>query len=84
MAAYARVLPESWIEIDVTHPIFHTFSTEDIDYHIRCPGYGAVYKALFEHYDPTRPHDRPCESQHDSLILGVVDRVSRYRSTNEA
>jgi Domain of unknown function (DUF4159) len=54
-AQMRRVLPErQWIEIDVTHPIFHTFfDLKKIDYdHPMFPGMVPTYKALFEHDDP--------------------------------
>ena len=50
-----RVLPEHhWIEIDITHPIFHTFfDLKKIDYpHPMYPGMVPDYKALFEGNDP--------------------------------
>ena len=50
-----RVLPENrWIEIDVTHPVFHTFfDLKKIDYpHPMFPGMVPDYQALFENNDP--------------------------------
>jgi hypothetical protein len=54
-AQMRRVLPEyHWIEIDITHPIFHTFfDLKKIDYpHPMYPGMIPDYKALFEGNDP--------------------------------
>lgn len=54
-AQMRRVLPEyQWIEIDVTHPVFHTFfDLKKIDYHHPMyPGMVPEYKALFEGNDP--------------------------------
>ena len=54
-AQMRRVLPEyQWIEIDVTHPVFHTFfDLKKIDYHHPMfPGMVPEYKALFERNDP--------------------------------
>jgi hypothetical protein len=54
-AQMRRVLPENqWIEIDITHPIFHTFfDLKKIDYHHPMyPGMVPEYKALFENNDP--------------------------------
>jgi hypothetical protein len=54
-AQMQRVLPENhWIEIDVTHPVFHTFfDLKKIDYHHPMyPGMVPVYKALFEGDNP--------------------------------
>ena len=50
-----RVVPENhWIEIDIAHPIFHTFfDLKKIDYHHPMyPGMVPEYKALFEGNDP--------------------------------
>jgi hypothetical protein len=50
-----RVLPEyQWIEIDVTHPIFHSFfELKRIDYdHPMFPGMVPGFHALFENNDP--------------------------------
>ena len=50
-----RVLPERrWIEIDVSHPVFHTFfDLKKIDYpHPMYPGMVPTYKALFDGDDP--------------------------------
>jgi len=55
-AQMRRVLPENdWIEIDITHPIFHSFfELKRIDYdHPMYPGMVPSYKALFEHNDPS-------------------------------
>jgi hypothetical protein len=54
-AQMRRVLPENrWIEIDVTHPVFHTFfDLKKIDYpHPMFPGMIPDYQALFENDDP--------------------------------
>jgi hypothetical protein len=54
-AQMRRVLPEyQWIEIDVTHPVFHTFfDLKKIDYHHPMfPGMVPEYKALFDRNDP--------------------------------
>jgi hypothetical protein len=54
-AQMRRVVPENhWIEIDVSHPIFHTFfDLKKIDYHHPMfPGMVPEYKALFEDNDP--------------------------------
>ena len=54
-AQMQRVLPEyRWIEIDVEHPIFHTFfDLKKIDYHHPMyPGMVPSYRALFEGNDP--------------------------------
>jgi Domain of unknown function (DUF4159) len=54
-AQMRRVLPENqWIEIDVTHPIFHSFfDLKKIDYHHPMyPGMVPTYKALFEGNNP--------------------------------
>jgi hypothetical protein len=50
-----RVLPDNhWIEIDVTHPIFHTFfDLKKIDYdHPMYPGMVPHFQALFEQDNP--------------------------------
>ncbi|HTG90694.1 MAG TPA: DUF4159 domain-containing protein [Vicinamibacterales bacterium] len=50
-----RVMPElRWIEIDVTHPVFHTFfDLKKIDYpHPMFPGMIPDYQALFEDNNP--------------------------------
>jgi hypothetical protein len=55
-AQMRRVLPENhWIEIDVAHPIFHSFfELKKIDYdHPMFPGMVPDYKALFENNDPS-------------------------------
>jgi Domain of unknown function (DUF4159) len=52
-----RVLPENhWIEIDVSHQIFHSFfELKKINYdHPMYPGMVPDYKALFENDDPHR------------------------------
>lgn len=54
-AQMRRVLPgHTWIEIDVTHPIFHTFfDLKKIDYpHPMYAGMIPTYKALFDGNDP--------------------------------
>jgi Domain of unknown function (DUF4159) len=54
-AQMRRVLPENyWIEIDVEHPIFHSFfDLKKIDYHHPMfPGMVPIYKALFEENNP--------------------------------
>jgi len=54
-AQMRRVLPElHWIEIGVTHPIFHSFfELKRIDYdHPMFPGMVPDYQALFENNDP--------------------------------
>ena len=56
-AQMARVLPENhWIDIDVSHPIFHVFfDLKRIDYdHPMYPGMKPNYRALFEGDDPHR------------------------------
>ena len=56
-AQMRRVVPEyHWIEIDITHPIFHTFfDLKKIDYpHPMYPGMLPDYKALFEDNDPQK------------------------------
>jgi hypothetical protein len=50
-----RVLPEHrWIDIDVTHPVFHSFfELKKIDYdHPMYPGMVPIYSALFEGDSP--------------------------------
>ena len=54
-AQMRRVVPElHWIEIDVTHPIFHAFfEMKRIDYHHPMyPGMVPDYRVLFENNDP--------------------------------
>jgi hypothetical protein len=87
-AQMRRVLPENhWIEIDITHPIFHTFfDLKKIDYHHPMyPGMVPEYKALFENNDPKGRMLALANHNNDPLNIGNIDRgFFGIDPTNEA
>jgi hypothetical protein len=86
----SRVFPEGrWIDLDVTHPIFHSFfDIETLDIVPAYPALGEkpIFRALFEDNDPAKRMYAVANYQNDLSEFWEYSESGRYfvAESNEA